>query len=926
MWLACRPESIVVASKLDRYHAKRNFSRTGEPAGEVVEGSTGRLRFIVQKHAARRLHYDLRLELDGVLKSWAVTRGPSINPADKRLAVQVEDHPLSYGDFEGTIPEGEYGGGTVQLWDRGYWQPQPGVSPRQSLREGELKFRLFGQRLTGSWVLVRMRHSREGAGNTGGNGSGRADWLLIKHRDSQLPPQSVPQKQKEQRAACALLEEDASVASGRTMAEITAGKGRKPKPFMTKDVPGVSVAVSGAMFSRSDAGRAGDRTKGARVRRANAGDAKRVKRLPQFIEPELCQLSARPPLGEQWLHEVKLDGYRLQLRVTDGKAQLRSRKGLNWTARLKAMVCAASGLPDCIIDGELVALDGSGGPSFAVLQAALAERRTDELVFYAFDLLFLEQLDLRDQPLVERKRQLRTLLSGHSSQLAYVDHIRGHGDTAWLSACRSQLEGIVSKRSAAAYRSGRGSDWVKSKCRAGQEVVIGGMTTDHEQLRSLLVGVMRNRKLVYIGRVGAGFGASVSKRVLTQLRPLVTDINPFHGSTAPRGGARVSWLTPRLVAEIAFAGWTSGGMVRHAAFKGLRQDKRAMDVQAEAPVVDQLSVHPANRAAGNSRSRITAGDGNQRRTDNKTQAKVVAGITLSHPDRILWPAMEDHPVTKLDLAEYYLRVSQWLIPHIERRPCSIVRAPNGIEGEQFFQRHRIRGTAPQLHVIKLTGDRKPYLTIDSSKALVAVAQMAGLELHPGNGLPGRPDIPGRLVFDLDPAPEVDFKRVIKAALELGERLSALGITSFCKTTGGKGLHVVAPLSARHVRGKSADWPTAKLFAQTLCAQLAADNPDQYLINPSKAARRDKIFLDYLRNDRLATAVAPLSPRARLGAPVSMPLRWSQVRAGLDPQRFTVRSVSERLSKGDPWQNYFEVENSLISAAERLLKGIPSPAA
>lgn len=906
--------------QLDLYNAKRDFSKTAEPSGKVAAPAAqdGRLRFVVQKHAARRLHYDFRLELNGVMKSWAVTRGPSIDPADKRLAVEVEDHPLAYGDFEGTIPTGEYGGGTVQLWDRGYWQPEGSRSPEASLKAGELKFKLFGTRLNGSWVLVRMRKS-EGK---------RVNWLLIKHRDAQAgKTASAAQQKREQQAATALLALDASIASGRSMAQIAAGKGAKPKPFIAK-------TITTNTTPRASRKRAARTTRVAAKALQPSRDVvvdepqrkvRRVKHLPQFIEPALCKLMSEAPNGDDggddWLHEIKLDGYRLQLRVANKQAVLRTRKGLDWTDKFQHIADAAQTLPPCIIDGEVVALDKHGTPSFAALQAALSDNDSSKLTFYVFDLLFLNDEDLRPLPLLERKQRLQQLLitAGNPAPLRYVDHVTGDGNQVLQAACRMHLEGLISKRANASYASGRDDRWIKTKCRAGHEVVIGGMTTEAGRLRSLLVGVMRAGKLVYVGRVGTGFGATTSGMVLPKLKALISKTNPFHGATAPRQESNVTWLKPELVAEIEFAGWTGGGNVRQAAFKGLRQDKPAAEVKAEVPATPKR-----NNAAKNLVDKVeqTTRSSARKRTSpqqDKNDSTQVDLARITNATKVLWPKGTTAAVNKLQLAQYYQQVAEWMLPHVQGRPCSIVRAPDGINGQHFFQRHAMRSAAGNLHTIKLAGDHQPYLMIDSHEALLGVAQLGALELHPGNGIPDAPETPGRLVFDLDPAPEVAFDAVIDAALELRDRLQQIGMTSFCKTTGGKGLHVVVPLSVSKAKSNHLDWRTAKLFSQTLCAQMVGDHPQRYLINMSKAQRKGKIFLDYLRNDRLATAVAPLSPRARSGAPVSMPLLWTQVRRGLDPARFTVHSAWALLQKQRPWQEYAQSGNSLTAAMKVLLK-------
>lgn len=880
---------------LSTYRKKRDFEKTSEPSGQAGVASSRRPRFVIQKHDATRLHYDLRLEFEGVFKSWAVTRGPSLDPHDKRLAVEVEDHPLDYGDFEGTIPKGQYGGGTVMLWDRGYFDSD---DFQRGLKKGDLKFTLDGQKLHGSWVLVRMRHDR-----TGGK---RTNWLLIKHRDEFA-------KEGE---ANTILDEDRSVASGRTMEQIAQGKGRPPTPFMVKS--------NGR--GKADAVWESNRGEAAEARMANRAtvsvQAKTVAAMPDFVAPQLCTPVDRPPGGAGWGHEIKFDGYRVQLRVEHGRATLKTRKGLDWTDKFGAIAREAGQLGDALIDGEIVALDKKGVPNFSALQAAIADGKTDKLIFFAFDLLFADGLDLRRAPLSERKARLKELLDGKSKPkrktksstqcIRYVEHLEADGEAVMESARRLSMEGIVSKKLAAAYHSGRTTSWTKAKARPGQEVVIGGWKTTEGKFRSLLAGVYRGDHLAYVGVVGTGFGQDTVRRIMPALKAAASDKSPFGGKNAPRKTRDVHWLKPELVAEIEFAGWTADGNIRQAAFKGLRQDKPATQVRAEDPVMTDIAK-PVARAG--TASRKTAAAQAERATGKTTE---VMGVAISKPDKQMWPDGGDgRPVTKIDLARYFEAVGEWLIGHIEGRPCSIVRYPDGIAGESFFQRHAMAGTSKFFVLARVSGDRKPYLQIDRVEGLAEVAQVGGLELHPWNCAPNAYDTPGRLVFDLDPAPDVAFGEVIATAREMRQRLTDVGLESFCKTTGGKGLHVVAPLlfGARD----KVSWKEAKAFAQGVCRWMADDAPDRYLLNMSKSKRKGKIFLDYLRNDRMSTAVAVLSPRARPGATVSMPLPWAQVKAGLDPKRFTIRSVPDLLAAGKAWQGYDAAASSIRAAIAKLAK-------
>ncbi len=877
-----------MAEKLSAYTQKRDFERTSEPGGEAAVSPSERLRFVVQKHDATRLHYDFRLEWEGVFLSWAVTRGPSLDPHDKRLAVQVEDHPLAYGDFEGSIAKGQYGGGTVMLWDRGFWAPQ-GMTVQDGLANGDLKFVLEGDRLHGSWVLVRIKNDRIGGGK-------RVNWLLIKHRDEAA----------REGDGDALLKSNAqSVASGRDFAAIAAGEPPGPSPFMTRPAGRQgrrkpADAVWNTDHKPQPPAETPERSVPAASRKAKAKSPSPAA-MPDFVEPQLTRSVERPPAGDGWVHEIKFDGYRLQARVEGGAARLRTRKGLDWTHRFPEIAADAAALGDVILDGEAVAVDEHGAPDFAGLQLALSEQKTAALVFYAFDILFSGGEDLRVQPLSARKTRLQEVLdAAPRSRVRYVEHFDNGGDAVLKSACSLHLEGVVSKRLDGAYVSGRSDGWTKSKCRGGQEVVVAGWTSDGPNtLRSLIAAVNRDGALVHVGRVGTGFSQVKVAATLPRLQSVESPQSPFSGKGAPKGGAGIHWAQPVLVAEIESAGWTGAGALRQASFKGLREDKPAQEVVKEPP------ASPAPKSA----KHATSG----KATASSTKP-VVMGVTLSHPDKALWPAFNDAPaVTKLELARYLEAIGPAIMPHIAGRPCSIIRTPDGIEGQSFFQRHAGAGTFALLEEVTVFGDKKPYLQIGRVEELAAIAQSGGVELHPWNCAPGSPETPGRLVFDLDPGPDVDFGEVIATAKAVRARLQALGLEAFCKTTGGKGLHVVTPLTA----DEGVSWLEAKAFAKGVCDAMAADEPHRYLTVMAKAKRVGRIFLDYLRNDRMATAVAPFSPRARPGAPVSWPVTWAQVRSGLDPAAYTIRTVPGLLGRSKAWADYDAAARPLRPAIERL---------
>ncbi|PZW40069.1 ATP-dependent DNA ligase LigD phosphoesterase module /ATP-dependent DNA ligase LigD polymerase module [Humitalea rosea] len=833
------------ADSLAPYNAKRDFSRTSEPRGKT--GKPGkRLSFVVQRHDATRLHYDFRLEWGGVLKSWAVTRGPSLDPADKRLAVEVEDHPLEYGSFEGTIPKPAYGGGTVQLWDRGVWAPLDPDTVDADLAKGELKFVLSGERLKGGFVLVRMKPRR-------GEKPGRHNWLLIKERDSMATPGEGD----------AVLRAETSVASGRTLAEI-AGKAAPAKTSPAKSPP----------------------TKSSKTGTATRPPA--AEPMPDFVPPQLCLLVATPPREKPWLHELKLDGYRIQLRVQGGKPALRTRAGLDWTARFPAIAKAAASLPDCLIDGEAVALDEDGQPSFPALQATLSGERKAPLAYYAFDLLHDGRRDLRGETLLTRKQALRALLLPESGPiLRYLDHFTAPGEAVLASACRLEMEGIVSKRGDAPYASGRGDAWTKSKCRGRDEFIVGGWSRDKagRGLGALLLGAWREGSLAYLGRAGTGFSHRSGADMLKRLEPLARKTSPFAGRQPARTSG-VTWAEPRIVVEIAYGGWTEEGVLRHASFQGLREDKPVAEVTP--PPKPAAPLRPAAR------------DSNAPR--------------LTHPDKILWPATETtRAVTKQDLADHYARFAERILAHIAGRPLSVLRAPDGIEGQVFFQRHAMRGQSPLIGAVEIAGQPKPYMRIDDAAGLAALAQVAVLELHPWGAMADRPEVPDRLIFDLDPAPGLDFAAVVAGALELRQRLEALGLTPFPRVTGGKGLHLVVPLD---VTGEAPDWDTAKAFARLVCVMMARDAPDRYTTTLAKKARTGRIFLDYLRNDRLSTAIANWSPRARPGAPVARPIGWNQVTPKLDPSGWRLPDLLAGALPREPWPGFGAAAGSLREAIAR----------
>lgn len=842
--------------ELKTYQAKRRFAETPEPKGRKAVGkASAPLRYLIQRHAATRLHYDFRIEFDGVLKSWAVTKAPSRDTTVKRLAVEVEDHPLDYGDFEGTIPSGNYGGGTVQLWDTGTWTPQHPDTLEDDWAKGSIKMCLDGERLKGGWALVRLKSDR-------GKPSKRNNWLLLKEKDSHAVPGEGD----------ALAEIDASVTTGRSLAEIADGKKQwtTSKPTTRKAPAKPKPKASETTLSKP----------------------------PAFTPIQLCKVADHPPSGSGWAHEIKFDGYRVQIATGGGRARLYTRRGHDWSDKFPEVVADAARWPAGVVDGELCALDADHMPDFSALQAAISDGKTGGLVLFAFDLLSEGTEDLRDLPLSHRKARLSAHIDrmpkAARGRIRYVDHFASTGQAVLESACRMDLEGVISKKLDAPYTAGRSTTWLKSKCRGGDEVVIGGWSSqDGTRFRSLLVGVREGEGLRYLGRVGTGYSQPLLKTLLPALKTAASQDSPFAGKGAPRGGRDIHWLRPVLVAEVTHGGYTESGSLRQAAFKGLREDKPASDV-TERP----QTPSPTGKAAPAANLHVPGEPAPPASAKGKV---VVAGVTISHPEKVLWPAQDGHPaITKAELARYYEAVAMRILPHVADRPTSIIRAPEGVGGETFFQRHAMPGSNPRLKLIDVH-ERKPYVAVVDVGGLVAIGQSGGLELHPWGCAPGEPEIPDQITFDLDPDEGLDFDDVIAAAKVLRKRLEALGLHPFVKTTGGKGLHVVVPIKT-DARSR-VTWDQNKAFAKAVSEAVRAGAPDRFTTTLAKKARGGKIFLDYLRNGRMATAVAPWSPRARPGAGIAFPLGWTQVKTGLDPRAFTLRTYPALLKKPYPWKDF-----------------------
>ncbi|MGN6269725.1 MAG: DNA ligase D [Sphingomonas sp.] len=773
---------MAKANPLARYNAKRDFTKTAEPPGEFAPGNGH--SFMVQKHDASRLHWDFRLELDGVLKSWAVTRGPSLDPAEKRLAVRTEDHPLSYATFEGTIPPGEYGGGTVMLWDRGTWEAAKGKDPRKTLKEGHLHVILHGERMKGDWLLIRLKpRGREKNEN----------WLLRKLDDAEAGGTDT------------LVETClTSVSTGRTMQEIAEGK-KPARAAVPKPKP----------------------------------KSKRAAKMPAFVEPQLCTLIDAVPAGSEWLHEVKYDGYRAMIAIGGGKAKVFTRHGLDWTDKFPGIAEAAATLnvASALIDGEIVAFK-EGKPDFSTLKDAIGAG--GEMTLFAFDLLSLDGEDLSRLPNVQRKERLRAVIVGADPRLQFAEHIVGAGEKMFSALCGEGYEGLVSKRADAPYRSTRTRNWLKTKCTRRQEFVIVGWTESSAKgrgFRALLLGQYKDGELVYSGKVGTGFNGDTIHDLRARMDKLARKTATVKAPRAMTRGAH--WISPKLVAEIAFTEFTPDGRLRHPSFLGLREDKPAEEVTPEVPqpMPEAPAVH----------------------------------VKVSHRDRVIYP---DANITKGQLADYYAAVAPIMLPWVANRAISLVRCPQGRAKKCFFQKHDAGSFGEYVHHVDVRekdGSVQPYLYIEDIDGLIACVQMGTIEFHGWGSSVATLEQPDRLVFDLDPDEGLDFAKVKKAAEDLKGHLAEIGLTSFPMLTGGKGVHVVVPLQPQ------AEWPAVKSFADRFARALAAAEPDRFTATMSKAKRKEKIFLDWLRNQRGATAIMPYAARARPGGPVAAPVSWTELR-------------------------------------------------
>ncbi|WP_264774051.1 DNA ligase D [Coxiella burnetii] len=809
----------MILLSLKHYRQKRDFTKTSEPQGESASSSQ-QFIYVIQKHDASHLHYDLRLELDGVLKSWAVPKGPSLNSDLKRLAVEVEDHPIDYATFEGNIPKGQYGAGPVIVWDKGTWQPEGNA--KENLKKGKLVFIINGEKLKGKWALVRLKTDDY-----------KNNWLLIKKKDhyatERFDIDNYP----------------LSVISGASIEEIKNHK--------------LALSLS---------------------------DLKNAKKtvVPEFIQPQLAKLKTVVPDSPDWIHEIKFDGYRIICIIKKGIIQLMTRNQKNWTEKLAGLAETMKSIPidESILDGEIVVFDESGKTDFQLLQNAIKAKKYNEIKYYLFDIPFCQKFDLSQVPLIMRKRLLKKLIlqwKEKSGSILYSSHIKGNGKAILERACELGLEGIISKKIDAAYEQRRSSSWIKLKCKRQQEFVIGGYTKPRgEQLYfgALLLGYYQNKKLIYCGRVGTGFSSLSLKDIYEKLINREQKAPAF--SELPTFGIKAGnhWVKPELVAEIEFAEWTKDKRLRQPVFKGLREDKEAKGVKLE--------------------------------TVKKTTVKNKSNnIKLTNPEKILYP---EEKITKRQLADFYSKIADRLLPHIVHRPLMLLRCPNGYNKECFFQKHPDQNGEEFVYSVEIEEkERKRYLTIHDEKGLLALVQMGVLEIHPWGSSDSHPEKPDRLIFDIDPHPAVSWKAVINCATDVFEVLKALGLRSFVKTSGGKGLHVYVPIQPQ------LGWEKLHEFAQKLAKLIVQVNPRLYTAELSKGKRLNKIFIDYIRNNRGATCVAPYSTRAKKHVPLSTPVSWDELSAVKSPTQFTIKNIFHRLEalNQDPWEEFFDIKQSITAS-------------
>ena len=899
----------MATDPLELYKQKRDFKITPEPEGKVAEQTAVR-SFVIQKHAATRLHYDFRLELDGTLKSWAVPKGPSLDPADKRMAVHVEDHPLSYGGFEGVIPPKQYGAGTVIVWDRGTWEAIG--DPHEGYRDGKLKFRLQGEKLHGGWTLVRMHGKQD---------QRQEPWLLIKERDDHARPS----------AEYNIVEaKPASVLSGRSVSEADGPRSLRGGAAASATAARREPAAKKA--KRTTKKPADEEPEPAEVdhRPPNTdGNPKhasglaaltgsRRSPLPALLQPQLATLVENVPPSDGWIYEIKFDGYRLLARVDKNDVRLFTRNGNDWTSKLTRLAAAieALRLPPSWLDGEIVVLDESGVPDFGLLQNAFDDASTDRIQFYVFDIPYHAGLDLTGVPLRERRTLLRSLVADtHSPKVKFSESFDAHGNEVLANACRLGLEGIVGKRADSGYVSRRSPNWIKIKCSLRQEFVIVGYTDpkgSRNGIGAMLLAIHDDEgKLRYAGKVGTGFDSDT----LDELKALLSPLKIAHTALIDKPAeARGHWVEPKIVAEVSFGEWTKGGIIRHSVFRGIRTDMPASAITREcASAVSATTSMPPESSMPAKAARRTTTQGTKTGTSRNLKAvhPSLADARITHPERVIDPSSG---LTKFDLVNYYAHAAPHLLPHLARRPVSLVRAPSGIEHQLFFQKHSDTLKIAGLKELdpSIDRDHPPYIEVPNATTLVGAAQMNVIEFHTWNSTTKNIDKPDRMLFDLDPGEGLEWGMMLEAAHLVKTFLYELGLVSFLKTSGGKGLHVVVPLTPRD------DYDTVKDFSRRVVEHIARIVPSRFVAKSGASNRVGKIFIDYLRNGRGATTASAWSARARKGLGVSVPCGWGELDTLKSGSQWTIVDAHERFDTSEKaWATYAKTRQTLVAPMKRL---------
>ncbi|HEX8541632.1 MAG TPA: DNA ligase D [Pseudomonas sp.] len=858
---------------LDEYQRRRDFEATPEPSGNKIEKGVRScrksvaehaLQFCIQKHDATRLHYDFRLEINGTLKSWAVPKGPSLDPTVRRLAVHVEDHPLDYAAFEGHIPEGHYGAGDVIVWDRGVWIPQG--DPAAAYEKGRLKFQLEGEKLGGLWNLVRTH--LEGK---------QEQWFLIKSKDSFARAKTEYDIVGDQPDS--VLSERTLIAKKRATEKAPA---KPPKQIAKKNATAPpAIALAGAQ----------------------------VARLPETIKPELATLVESAPDGD-WRYELKFDGYRIMARIDNGKVQLFTRNGHDWSAKMPRQTKALKnlGLESAWLDGEVVVADEDGMPDFQALQNAFESGSHDSIVFYLFDMPYLNGMDLREVVLGQRRAALAAVLErGTDDALRFSEDFSESADNMLNSVCQMKMEGLIGKRVGSLYQSRRSTDWIKLKCKHRQEFVVVGFSEpkgSRSAFGALLLGLhdADSGELCYAGKVGTGFNEATLRSIHARLKPLEVKTAPVVNPPTGFEAKGVHWLKPELLAEVAFAEMTREGSVRHSVFHGLRDDKPATQISEEQakPAVAVEKPKPRSAKQDTTQSAKTA--------PSKSKAAEKASgdgkIRITHPERVIDASSG---ATKMQLAQYYAQVFPWIAPHLQDRPVALVRAPEGIAGELFFQKNADKLAIPGLISLGKEHAGQSIMIIDNPEALIGAVQMSTIELHTWNATSADLDHPDRFILDLDPDPALPWKHMVEATQLTLTILDELGLKSFLKTSGGKGIHIVVPLKPK------AGWDEVKAFSQAIVTHMAKLLPERFSAVSGPKNRVGKIFIDYLRNSQGATTICAFSARTRDGLPISVPVLREEVAQLKGANGWNIQNFMERLAdQDDPWAGYAKVKQTITA--------------